>query len=59
MPGVRALALLSYTALLMMALMSRPSSGMRIILLTLLLMATAFAGMSLGFNHLVTGLSGN
>jgi hypothetical protein len=55
MPGVRALALLSYTALLMMALMSRPSSGMRIILLTLLLMATAFAGMSLGFNHLVTG----
>jgi hypothetical protein len=59
MPGARALALFGYTALLMMTLLSRPSSGMRIILFTLLLMATVFAGMSLGFSHLVTGIVGN
>ena len=59
MPGARTLAMLSYTALLMTALLARPSSGMRVILLTILLMATAFAGVSLGFNHLVTGIFGD
>ncbi len=59
MPGAQTLAMLSYTALLLMALLSRPSSGMRIILLTILLAATAYAGMSLGFNHLVTSFIWN
>lgn len=58
MPGPRALAFLGYAALLMMVMLSRPSSGMRIVMLTILLAVTALAGMSLAIKHLAMGIAG-
>ena len=48
-----ALAIISVALVLMALVLIRPSSGMRTIVLGLLLAAIALVGMSMGFRHLL------
>lgn len=53
-----ALAIIGGALVLMALTLVRPSSGMRMIVLGLLLAAAALVGMSLGLRNLVSALTG-
>ena len=53
-----ALAIVSCALVLMALVLVRPSSGMRIVVLMLLLVGAALAGMTLGFRDLMSLFSG-
>ena len=53
-----ALAIIGGALVLMALSLVRPSSGMRMIVLGLLLAATMLVGMSLGLRNLLTALAG-
>jgi hypothetical protein len=53
-----ALAIVSCALVLMALVLVRPSSGMRIVVLMLLLVGAALAGMTLGFRDLISLFSG-
>jgi hypothetical protein len=53
-----ALAIVSCALVLIALVLVRPSSGMRIVVLMLLLVGAALAGMTLGFRDLMSLFSG-
>ena len=58
MPERHALAIVSVALVLMALALVRPSSGMRMIVLGLLLAAAAVIGMTLGLRHLLDAAIG-